>query len=179
MNTSNITIRQETENDHKAVFTLIEKAFESLEISDHKEQFLVERLRKSDAFVPELALVAELDQQIVGYILLTKVVIKNEKQSVVSLCLAPVAVLPEYQNGGVGEKLIRAAHIKAAELGFKSIVLLGHEAYYPRFGYQQLHQYNIQLPFDAPKENCMVIELTEDALYGISGKIEFPGAFFE
>ena len=47
-----VSIRQELSSDHKAVFDLIEKAFANEEYSDHKEQFLVDRLRKSNAFIP-------------------------------------------------------------------------------------------------------------------------------
>ena len=101
-----IKLRQENENDYKSVFQLIEKAFEKEEYSDHKEQFLVERLRKSDAFIPELSIVAEVENKIVGHILFTKLEIKNESQSFQSLALAPVSVLPEFQGKGIGSKLI-------------------------------------------------------------------------
>ena len=64
-------IRQETKNDHKEVFRLIESAFIDADFADHTEQFLVERLRKSDAFIPELSMIAEIEGKIVGHILLT------------------------------------------------------------------------------------------------------------
>jgi predicted N-acetyltransferase YhbS len=92
----NVTIRQESESDYKAVFDLIEKAFESEQMSDHKEQFLVEQLRESNAFVPELSMVAEIENKIAGHILLTKLKIKNDQNEFDSLALAPVSVLPEY-----------------------------------------------------------------------------------
>lgn len=66
-------IRTEQEQDHPFVFTLIKKAFEGEEFTDHKEQYLVERLRKSAAFIPELSLVALADEKIVGYVLLTEI----------------------------------------------------------------------------------------------------------
>lgn len=50
-------IRQETEKDYPQVFKLVEEAFLDMKESDHREQFLVERLRHSPAFVPELSLV--------------------------------------------------------------------------------------------------------------------------
>ena len=60
-------IRQETEKDYPQVFKLVEEAFRDMEESDHREQFLVERLRHSPAFVPELSLVADGDGGVVGY----------------------------------------------------------------------------------------------------------------
>ena len=59
-------IRQETEKDYPQVFKLVEEAFRDMEESDHREQFLVERLRHSPAFVPELSLVADGDGGVVG-----------------------------------------------------------------------------------------------------------------
>lgn len=174
-----IKLRQENEKDYKSVFQLIEKAFEHEEYSDHKEQFLVERLRKSDAFIPELSIVAELENKIIGHILLTKLEIKNDLESFESLALAPVSVLPEFQGKGIGSKLIMHSHKVAKDLGYKSIILLGHQDYYPRFGYELCKKYNIEMPFDVPAENCMVIALVENGLAGVSGKVVYPSAFFE
>ena len=56
-----IRIRQEQKSDYRAVYALIELAFRNMEESDHSEHHLVERLRKSDAFIPSLSLVAEVD----------------------------------------------------------------------------------------------------------------------
>ena len=174
-----IKLRQETEQDHKSVFNVIQQAFENEEYSDHKEQFLVERLRKSNAFIPELSIVAEVDNKIVGHILLTKLEIENDINTYESLALAPVSVLPEFQGKGVGSKLILHSHEVAKELGYKSIMLLGHEKYYPRFGYELTNKYGIEMPFDVPAENCMVAVLAKNGLSGVRGKVIYPDAFFE
>lgn len=170
-------IRQENNNDYKEVFSVIEKAFKEEEFTDHKEQFLVERLRTSKAFIPELSIVAEVNGKIVGHILITKVKVKNKTKEFDSLALAPVSVIPEFQNKGIGGKLITHSHNKARELGYKSIILLGHESYYPKFGYEQADKYGIKLPFEVPKENCMVIELVEDGLKGVNGMVEYAKEF--
>ncbi len=73
----NILIRQEKKHDFKTVLNLVELAFETVKISDHKEYLLVERLRKSNTFVPELSLIAECNNEIIGYILLTEIKIKR------------------------------------------------------------------------------------------------------
>jgi len=174
-----IIIREEKSTDFKAVFSLIEKAFKTEKLSDHKEQFLVERLRKSKSFIPQLSVVAEIQNKIIGHILVTKLKIKNDQTEFDSLALAPVSVLPEYQGNGIGGMLIKEAHKTAKELGYKSIVLLGHEKYYPKFGYELTDKYGIELPFDVPKENCMVIELTENGLNGVTGMVEYPKEFSE
>jgi predicted N-acetyltransferase YhbS len=175
----NINLRQEKPADYPAVFELIEEAFRNLEISNHQEQFFVERLRKSDAFIPELSLVALLDNKIVGHIVLSKINIKNDEKEFQTLMLAPVSVLPEFQHRGIGSQLINEAHKKAIELGFTSVILVGHEDYYPRFGYKKAVHFGIKQPFDVPEENNLAVELIENGLTGISGIVEYPKYFFE
>jgi len=174
-----IHIRQENPADYSIVFEIVAAAFEGKAFSDQTEQFLVNRLRKSPSFIAELSFVAEYEGEIVGHILLTKIKIKNEEETFDSLTLAPVSVKPDFQYKGIGGKLIRHAHECAKDLGFKSIVLLGHESYYPRFGYEMTSRYNIALPFKASEANCMIVELVENGLRGVSGMVEYDKAFFE
>ncbi len=174
-----MNIRKEERKDYKEVFKLIENAFKGEKFTDHKEQFLVERLRKSESFIPELSLVAEIDEQIVGYILLTKIkIIDNNSKVTSSLALAPVAVLKNFQGMGIGAGLIKKAHEVAKNLNYGSIILLGHEKYYPKFGYKMMKNYGIKLPFDVPDENCMLIELTDNALENVQGMVEYPDEFY-
>jgi len=173
-----ITIRQELKSDHNIVFDLIRAAFKEEMYSDKKEHFLVRNLRNSAAFIPELSLVALDENKIVGHIFLTKIKIKNQQRTFDSLALAPVSVLPSFQNKGIGSQLINYAHEEAKALGFKSIILVGHKDYYLKFGYQQLNQYDINLPFDLPPENCFGIELVENALKEIEGVVEYPKEFY-
>jgi predicted N-acetyltransferase YhbS len=174
-----IIIRQETFTDHNEVFQVVEKAFRNEKYSDKKEQFLVAKLRKSKAFIPELSLVAVFQKEIVGHILLTKLKIVDKSTTVNSLSLAPISVKPEFQRKGIGESLIIKAHKIAIELGYRSIIVLGHENYYPKFGYKIIDKDHIFIPFDVPNENCMIISLTKDGLNGLSGKVEYPVEFFE
>lgn len=170
-------IRQENSNDHDSVFKLIEAAFADEEYSDHQEQFLVERLRASDAFIPALSLVAEREKEVVGHILLTRIYIQGPAQRHDALALAPVAVLPNHQAQGIGGRLIEEAHRIAATQGHKRIILLGHADYYPRFGYQRCVDFGISLPFEAPDENCMVLGLQAGALEGVAGEVVYSEAF--
>jgi len=173
-----LKIRQEEARDYKKVAEIIENAFKTEHFSDHQEQFLVERLRNSKDFLPELSMVAEIDDEVVGQILLSKIKITNSAASFDSLALAPVSVAPDYQLQGIGGELIRSAHKKAKELGFSSILLLGHDTYYPRFGYELISKYNINLPFDIPEKYCMILSLKEGGLEGVHGMVEYPEEFY-
>lgn len=173
-------IRQETVEDYAAVEQLVKLSFADVDESDHNEHILVKRLRESAAFIPDLSIVAEAgDGQIIGYILLTKVCIVSESREYESLGVAPVCILPTYQRNGIGGALIREAHNRAIKLGYSSAVLLGHESYYPRFGYRPAHTFGIDFPFDAPKECCMAIELLPGGLKDVHSTVRYDNAFMQ
>lgn len=178
--TPNITIRKEIPKDHNWVIELTAKAFETMPFSEGDEDQLVARLRNAPDFIPELSLVAELDGLIVGHILFTPLVIDNGQQQFESLVLGPVSVLPEFQKQGIGGKLIRAGHQKAIELGFRSVILIGHPEYYPRFGYKPASTWGIKTHYELPSDDVfMAVELTEGALKNVSGMVIFPPEFGE
>lgn len=175
----NIVIRQEQKKEYKEVELVVEKAFLEAEMSDHTEHELVNRLRMSEEFIEELSLVALESDKLVGHILLTKIKISDEEKSTDSLALAPVAILPEYQNRGIGKALIEAALKKATDLGYQSVIVLGHETYYPKFGFRPTSKWGIKAPFEVPEEAFMGLELVEGALEGVRGTVVYSKAFFE
>lgn len=167
-----MTIRPEIPSDYTAVYSLIQKSFASAEHRDGNEQDLAVALRKSEAFVPELSLVAEIDGKLAGHILFTEIKIGEAK----ALALAPLAVLPEYQKMGVGSALIKAGHEKAKELGYSCSIVLGSENYYPKFGYVPADRYDIKAPFDVPSENFMVCWFSE-VNASVKGTVKYDKAF--
>lgn len=94
-------------------------------------------LRQSEYFDPELSLVLEIEGRVAGHVLFTPRRIQISGQFVRAVCLAPVAILPEYQKQGFGKKLIEEGHKLAREKGFDFSFLVGHPDYYPRLGYLQ------------------------------------------
>lgn len=172
-------IRQENSKDLREVFQLVKEAFLPEQYSDHKEQYLVDRLRQSSHFIPQLSLVSVLNEKIIGYILLTRAGIKMGDKVHPTLALAPVAVHPDHQKTGVGKDLIKYAHNLAIDLGYESIVLIGHQDYYPKFGYQLAQKFGIRFPFDVPEINSFALELKKGALKGISGEVVYAREFFE
>ena len=173
-----IKIRQEQRNDYSKTEEVVKEVFLNEEFSDKTEHELVKRIRKCDAFIPELSLVA-VDEEIVGHILLSKITIEQDGTSVESLALAPVSVARGHQKKGIGGKLIVAALEKAKELGYESVVVLGHPEYYPKFGFKKASDWNIKAPFEVPDEVFMVMELRENALQGVEGIVQYSSAFSE
>jgi len=174
-----IRLRQEYPGDYPAVAKMIESAYKNVGYSNHRERFMVERLRGSEAFIPELSLVAEVGHEIVGHIMLTRIVIRNQQTATVSLSLAPLSVAPEFQGKGIGSQLVLEAHRIAKKLGYHSVTVLGHANYYPRFGYEPMEKYGIRAPFDIRAENCMIVALIEGSLAGARGQVEYPPEFLE
>ena len=169
-----LKIRQENKDDLIDIYEINTLAF-----GQDNEAKLVDALRNnSEVFVPELSLVATIDNKIVGHILFSKIKIEDNKQNEFeSLALAPMAVKPEIQKKGIGGQLIRAGLDKARELNFKSVIVLGHKHYYPKFGFVPTNKWDIKSPFDAPTEAFMGIELIEDGLKNKSGTVKYPKEF--
>ncbi|MCM3398224.1 N-acetyltransferase [Oceanobacillus profundus] len=176
----NRMIRQELPKDYKTTEEVVKQAFLNEQYSDGKEHQLVNRIRKSKAFIPELSLVAiGEDKAMIGHILLSKISIVYNDQSVESLALAPVSVAPQYQKKGIGSQLIHEGLKKAKALGYHSVIVLGHKDYYPKFGFKQALLWNIKAPFEVPDEAFMALELTEDSLETVQGVVHYPKAFSE
>ncbi|MEM9930159.1 MAG: N-acetyltransferase [Bacteroidota bacterium] len=173
-----VQIRQEEISDYTEVASTIELAFQNEPLSDHQEHFLVERLRQASDFIPELSLVALVEGQIVGHIIFSKILIQGATSLTTALALAPVSVRPGFQGQGIGSCLIEAGHEIARQLGFGSVILLGHADYYPRFGYVPTTEFDIELPFPAPPENCLALELQPGALKNASRRVVYPPVFF-
>lgn len=167
-----VKIRRETAGDHQNITVVNNLAF-----GQKNEGQLVMRLRKTKKFNPGLSLVAEVQGRIVGHILFYPIEIRSEDKVFPSLALAPMAVLPEYQRQGSGSQLVEEGLKKARKLGFSSVIVLGHAAYYPRFGFEPAGKWGIRPPFEVPDDVFMALELVRDGLKDIQGTVEYPPEF--
>ena len=118
-------IRHARPADQPAIREVVAAAFRQPDEAD-----LVERLRAGGDVVFEL--VAEEAGSIVGHILFSRL---WADRTGLFAALAPVSVTPERQNAGVGGRLIRAGLETCKDFGAEGVLLLGHPAYYPRFGF--------------------------------------------
>lgn len=169
-----LLIRPETKGDIDAIRKLNKKAFKG-----NSESKLIDALRESDVFVPALSLVAEKGGKVMGHILFTPIEIKDANTATPALALAPMAVLPEFQNQGIGTALVKHGLEECRKLGHKIIIVVGHPEYYPRFGFVKAGEKGLALPFEAPPEVFMALELIPGALAGVRGTIEYPREFSE
>lgn len=145
------TVRAELPVDVAQIHALTAAAFPTDE-----EAQLVDALRGSGAWIDGLSIVAEESAgTLLGHALLTRCHVDE----VPALCLAPCSVLPASQRMGVGGSVIRAALDAARVQGEAFVVVLGHPAYYPRFGFRRASEANISLGIDVPDEALMAMTL--------------------
>ena len=168
-----ITIRQETPFDIPAIHTVNVQAFEGREA----EAKLVDAIRKSENFIPELSLVAAENGQIPGHILFSRIHIETQNASIPALALAPMAVLPAYQKRGIGSDLVRHGLSLCKSLGHSLVIVLGHPGYYPRFGFSSAAANSLECPYGDCGAAWMALELVAGALHGVCGRVVYPSAF--
>ena len=127
-----IVIRNETDADVSAITAVTVAAFQTLEISNHTEQFIIEALRAAKALT--VSLVAEVDGRVVGHIAFSPVTISDGTRNWYGL--GPVSVLPEYQRQGIGKALIEEGLSRLKGLNAQGVCLVGHPDYYRKFGFK-------------------------------------------
>jgi putative acetyltransferase len=165
----NVSIRPETSADHRAT-----RHVNCLAFGQDAEARLVDALR--DGGYVCASLVAEKDQQVVGHILFSDLPIVMEARRVPALALAPLAVLPEVQNQGIGSALVRRGLEVCTEQGHRMIVVLGHPHFYRRFGFSSKLAAHLESPYSG-RESYMAVELVPGALDGVLGRVEYPPPF--
>jgi putative acetyltransferase len=167
-----LTIRAEAPEDHRQIADVTSRA-----LGKEREARMVDAIRLSDGYVPEPSLVAELDGQIVGHVMLSYVGLAESNQRLLEL--APISVAPDHQGAGIGSALVRDALRRADERDEPLVLVLGHADYYPRFGFRPARELGITPPDPTILDEVfMAIPL---AAYDptLRGRVVFPPAFRE
>lgn len=129
-----LVIRNESDADIGAIADVTVAAFNTLEISNHTEQFVIEALRAANVLT--LSLVAEVDGQVVGHIAFSPIAISDGTSDWYGL--GPVSVLPQYQRKGIGKALVREGLSRLKALNARGCCLVGHPQYYRQFGFETI-----------------------------------------
>jgi len=165
-------IRLEQPEDVPGIRIVNERAFGSSSEAD-----IVDALRRNGKAT--ISLVAEDEGCVVGHILFSPVTVETGERELAGLGLAPVAVLPEFQNRGVGSSLVEQGIERCREAGHSFVVVLGHPHYYPRFGFTPASRFGIKCEYDVADENFMAMELREGALQNQAGMARYQPEFNE
>lgn len=167
-------IRRETQADYEAI-----KLINDLAFRQEQEGRLISALRLNERFKGELSLVCLQNGIAVGHILFFPLFIISGDRRVETLSLGPMSVLPDYQNQGIGGALVKQGLADSGKLGFRSVVVLGHPGYYPRFGFKKASEWGIRAPFDVPDEAMMAMELEKGSLTYARGVIEYLKEYYD
>jgi putative acetyltransferase len=161
---------EDTENSEECsvIHSINKTAFGSQDEAD-----LVDALRAEGVVL--VSLVAEIQERIVGHILFSRMSIETTCGPVQAAALAPMAVLPEHQRRGIGERLVRHGLNLLRERGEQIVIVVGHPNYYPRFGFSCEKALPLKGPF--PQNAFMAMELRPGALEGVRGTVRYPAAF--
>lgn len=163
-----VVIRPETAADTAEVFEVNRRAF-----AREDEAQLVDALRQG-GFV-RLSLVAEQQGQLVGHILFSDLPIETKAGVVPALSLAPMAVVPKFQKQGIGSQLVTTGLEECRRLDHKIVAVLGHEHFYPRFGFSAELAKPLVSPFSG--DVWMAAELVTGALRNVAGKVRYAPPF--
>lgn len=158
-----IQIREENESDYTAIKNVNDKAF-----NQPQEGIVIGKIRNSGS--PFISLVAEIDKKIVGHVFFSPAEIENNGEKITGMGLAPVAVLPGYQKQGIGKMLINEGIHLIKKQSIPFIIVLGHEHYYPKFGFETASKYGIKCQWQGiPDEAFMILLLDKAKMKNVHG----------
>lgn len=158
-----ITIREENTQDHEAIRGINKQAFAA-----EGESRIIDNLRDNCSDI--ISLVAESDGQVVGHILFSPVTVSHGGSEIVGMGLAPMSVHPDYQNQGIGSKLVQQGLQRIIQTDCPFVIVLGHQHYYPRFGFEPAVKFGLQSQWEGiPDEVFMAMILDQPRMSGISG----------
>ena len=164
-----VEIRHDTPDDYPAIRELHERAF-----GGPAEATLVEMLRAAGKIV--VSLVAVHQERVVGHILFSPVTVGDVPEGLRAVGLAPMSVLPELQNRGIGSRLVHEGLEACRRRGEEVVVVLGHAAYYPRFGFVKAKDRGLDNEYGAD-ESFMVLELKKGTLQSVHGLVKYAREF--
>ncbi|MBA3940613.1 MAG: GNAT family N-acetyltransferase [Sphingopyxis sp.] len=166
-------IRAATAADEQAIDGVIREAFAATEFGQQGEARLV-RMLAADGDVM-VSLVAERDGAIVGHVLFSRMGVEADGAPLSGAGLAPVSVVPAMQGQGIGDALIRAGLDVLRGQDVAISFVLGHQSYYPRFGYSPDLAARFASPFAGP--HFMAMMLDSDAIWPQGGRVDYAPAF--
>lgn len=172
-----VQIRAASETDTPAILDVVWSAFgkeHGQEIAD-----LIIDLWKDPSAQPVISLVATTNDRVVGHVLFTRTRLKQSQQIFSSAILAPLSVHSDYQNQGIGGKLIQDGLNRLQTMGVGLVFVLGHPGYYPKYGFVPAGPQGFEAPYPIPPENAeawMVQELQPGMLGSVLGQVECADA---
>ena len=179
---SNITIRNETRADHRAVEQLVRESFWNVYRPGCLEHYVLHCLRDDPAFVPELDFVMEKDGELIGQNMFMRAHIHaDDGRDIPIMTMGPICIAPAYKRQGYGKLLLDHSIEKAAALGCGALCFEGNILFYGKSGFTFASEYGIRyhgLPEDADASFFLCRELIPGYLDDVTGVYGPPEGYF-
>ena len=163
-----LIISPTADTDLSEALVVVKSAF-----GDDEVVTLVSDLWYDPSAHPSVSLVARYCQRAIGYVLFTPAILKPQAATTAAI-LAPLAVIPEFQNRGIGGQLIDAGITLLTEQEVALTFVLGYPEYYTRHGFQPAGRLGLQAPYPIPDKDSdawMVRELQPEAAAAVQATV--------
>ena len=182
MNTDNIIIRLEKQEEYREVENMVRESFWNVYRPGCLEHYVLNQLRNDPAFIPELDFVMEEDGKLIGQNMFMRATIKaDDGRDIPIMTMGPICITPERKGKGYGKILLDYSLEKAKELGCGAVCFEGNIDFYGKSGFTQASTFGIRyhgLPEGADASFFLCKELIPGYLDGITGEYATPQGYF-
>jgi predicted N-acetyltransferase YhbS len=158
---------------------LVEKVFTDSECAENGKlvRSLVEEIRSKRFYLPklELIMVDSDTDEVIGYVNFARFHLEGKYENEL-LLLSPVAVKTALQRQHISKDLIDYGLKKAADMGYKAVIVEGNPMNYRSRGFVTSAPFGITAheSVGLPAPECMMVqELVPGGLEGIHGQVSY------
>jgi putative acetyltransferase len=166
-----VIVRNESHDDFETIAQVVRAAF----VDEPDVVTLVELLRASPGYVPDLALVAEDDDEVIGQVMFTESTVDGSDATI--LILSPLAVRPDRHRQGVGSALVREGLSRSEAHGAPLVIVEGDPRYYSRFGFRRASELGLERPHEQIPEVAFQVLPLAGYDETLRGKVVYPPPF--
>lgn len=174
-----ITIRRETPGDYYQTERMAQRAFWNKYQPGCDEHYLIHKLRRDSAYLPEISRIAVLNEAVVGCIMYSKARVTDGENQYEVATFGPLCVDPDFQGRRIGEKLVRETLKLAAAAGIPGVIIYGEPDYYPRLGFRTCDHFDITTPEGENFDAFMGYELKKNGFEKMRGKFYLSEVFHQ
>ena len=182
MNTDNIIIRLEKQEEYREVENMVRESFWNVYRPGCLEHYVLNQLRNDPAFIQELDFVMEEEGKLIGQNMFMRATIKaDDGRDIPIMTMGPICITPERKRKGYGKILLDYSLEKAKELGCGAVYFEGNIDFYGKSGFTQASTFRIRyhgLPEGEDASFFLCKELIPGYLDGITGEYATPQGYF-